>query len=364
MSKRRRASGDAAPTMSVIVVAYNSLGDLRRTLPALLTEITAADELIVVDNGSADGLADELPRLFPTVRLLIASGNVGFAAGVNLGAEGAGGDLIVLLNPDARVQPGWGLAIRALWPSDRAAWMGLVTMDDGAAINTSGGILHFTGLGWAGQAGQPLSAAPTGVTDVGFLSGACLAIPRDTWIDSGGFPPEFFMYCEDVDLSLRLRLRGGRLAVDPRAVVVHDYDFDKGREKWRLLERNRWSTILRTYPASLLALIAPALIATEVAIWAIAVRGGWATKKALATLDTIRALPRLVGERRAIQAARTISAAQFAAGLTDRLSSAYLGDLARSPGVQGAVGLYWRAVRLVLRVPPLTGGPATDTTRP
>jgi GT2 family glycosyltransferase len=257
---------------------------------------------------------------------------------------------MVLLNPDARVQAGWGQAIRALWGGEWAAWMGLVTMDGGAAINTSGGVLHFTGLGWAGQAGEPVTAAPSTVADVGFLSGACLAIPRRTWDVAGGFPAEFFMYCEDVDLSLRLRLRGGRLAVDPRAVVVHDYDFDKGLDKWRLLERNRWATIVRTYPTSLLALVLPALVATEAAIWFAAARGGWLRMKARATLEVVRAGPRLLRERHAIQATREVDTATFAAGLTDEPSSLYLGALARHPLVRGSLRLYWRVALALLGV--------------
>ena len=352
------------PRLSVIVVAYNSLDHLRETLPPVMGELALADELIVVDNGSADGLADALPRLFPAARLVVAPGNLGFAAGVNLGADAARGDLLVLLNPDATVQAGWGEAIRELWGSDWAAWMGLVTMDGGAAINTSGGVLHFTGLGWAGQAGAPIGRAPVGVMEVGFLSGACLALPRTTWAGVGGFPPEFFMYCEDVDLSLRLRLAGGRIAVNPRAVAVHDYDFHKGAAKWRLLERNRWATIVRTYPSALLALIAPALVAAELAIWLAAIRGGWAGMKARATLDVWRALPRLRRERRAIQATRTIGADAFAAGLTAELSSGYLGDVARDPWVGRLLALYWRAVRALLALPGVSGPPATDTTRP
>jgi len=78
--------------------------------------------------------------------------------------------------------------------------------------------------------------------------------PRRTWQQLGGFADDYFMYHEDVDLSLRLRLAGGRIGVIPDARVDHDYDFDKGPAKWRVLERNRWATLLRTYPAPLLAL--------------------------------------------------------------------------------------------------------------
>ena len=344
----RDPAAGSGPRLSTIIVAHDSVAHLRSTLPALMAELGPDDEVIVVDSGSSDGLSDELARIAPGARLVLAEGNVGFAAGANLGATAARGELVVLLNPDARVLPGWAAAMRAPYGGPWAGWMALVTMAGGSEINTSGGVLHFTGLGWAGQVGESLDAAPRAPTEVGFLSGACLAVPRSTWSAVGGLPEQFFMYCEDVDLSLRLRLRGGRLAVIPAAVAVHDYDFDKGEVKWRLLERNRWATILRTYPGSVLALLAPGLLATEVAIWLVAVRGGWARMKALATLDLIRAAPRLWRERRAIQTPRAIDAAAFAAAMTDELSSEYLGPLARNRAVRIAVRGYWALVRAVL----------------
>ena len=76
-------------------------------------------------------------------------------------------------------------------------------------------------------------------------------------IEVGGFPEEFFLYHEDVDLSLRVRLAGGRLGVAAGARVDHDYEFEKGPEKWRCLERNRWATLIRTYPAALLFVLMP-----------------------------------------------------------------------------------------------------------
>ena len=346
------AAGMSDPLLSTIVVAHDSLQDLRTTLPALHAQLNVGDEVIVVDSGSSDGLASELERITPSARLIPAGGNVGFAAGANLGAGAAQGDLIVLLNPDAVVQPGWADAMRAPWGGPWAGWMALVTMNEATAINTSAGVLHFTGFAWAGQVGDPVSAAPPSPAEVGFLSGACLALPRAAWQDVGGFPAEFFMYCEDVDLSLKLRLRGGRLAVVPDAKVVHDYEFLKDLRKWRLLERNRWATVLRTYPASLLVLVFPALIATDIVVWATAVRGGWARMKALATLDIIRWLPRLARERRVIQAVRVVDAATFASAFTDELSSPYFGALGRNHVVRKLLALYWALVRFLLLAAP------------
>ncbi len=339
----------ARVSLSTIVVAHDSLSELRRSLPPLVAQLAEGDELIVVDNASREGLAGELGRLAPAARLIELARNVGFAAGANRGVQEAGGELVVLLNPDCVVQPGWAEAIRCPWDGEWTAWMGLVLLEGGEQINTSGGVLHFTGFGWAGQVGEPMTAAPRIPTEVGFLSGACLAIPRAVWEVAGGFPEHFFMYCEDVDLSLRLRLTGATLAVVPDARVQHTYEFAKGDLKWRLLERNRWCTIVRTYPGTLLAAVLPALLVTELAVWVVAVRGGWARMKALAMLDLARALPRLLRERRAVQARRTISARAFASHLSAELSSPYFGGVGDQPLIRAALRTYWRVVRALIR---------------
>jgi GT2 family glycosyltransferase len=334
--------------LAVVIVAHNSLAELRRSLPVVCAELEPEDELIIVDNGSSDGVADELGRLAPTARVVAMGRNAGFAAGANAGAGVARAGLLVFLNPDAMVDRGWGEAIRRPWGAAAAAWMGLVLLEDGEHINTSGGVLHFTGFGWAGQVGQPVSAAPATAQEAAFLSGACLAIPRGLWQSLGGFPEHFFMYCEDVNLSLRLRLLGGRLLVAPDARVDHAYEFAKGELKWRLLERNRWATVLRTYPAPLLALVMPALLATELAVWAVALQGGWGRAKARATVDLLRALPSLLQERRTIQATARIPASAFASSLTATLDSPYFGRAGRQPAVRLACRFYWRCVVSVL----------------
>jgi N-acetylglucosaminyl-diphospho-decaprenol L-rhamnosyltransferase len=336
--------------LSAVVVTFNSAEAIARSLPALLAQLSPADEVIVVDNASTDGTADTVAALVPIATVIRNDANTGFAAAANRGAEAATGDLILFLNPDAIVQPGFREAISSPLSNGRewAAWQGLVTMDGGAHVNTNGGVIHFTGVSWAGRAGQAVPTSP-GPAEVAFASGACLAVPRERWREQGGFSPEFFMYCEDADLSLRLRLGGGRIGCEPGARVDHDYEFAKGAAKWRMLERNRWAVVLRTYPAALLLLVAPALAATELALWAVALSGGWGRQKLLATADVIRSLPRLMRERRAIQARRSAGASEFAAFLTPELSSAYLGPLARSKVLSAALRGYWQAVRLLLR---------------
>jgi GT2 family glycosyltransferase len=340
------------PTLSLLIVAWNSREELARTLPALLPELGEGDELIVVDNDSADGTAAVVRELAPAAVVVETGANLGFAAGCNAGAERASGELLVILNPDAAPLPGFGAAIRRPWLEGRgwSAWQALIADSGATEINSAGNPIHFTGIVWAGGHGRPIAAAPA-AGEVTVLSGACLAIPLATWRQVGGFPEHFFLYHEDVDLSLRLRLRGGTLGIEPAAVVDHDYEFGAREHKWRWLERNRLAFLVRAYPTALLALLAPALLATELALIAVSITGGWARQKLAANLEFLRWLPRLLRERRQIQNTRTVTPAEFASWLTPDLDSPFISPLARSLSARLLLRSYWHLVRLLLGRP-------------
>jgi GT2 family glycosyltransferase len=339
------------PSVSVLIVAWNSSQELRRTLPPLLAELRDGDELIVVDNASPDDSAEVVTELAPAAKIVTMGRNDGFAGGVNVGARAATGDLLVILNPDAMPLPGWGEAIRRPWLDGRgwSAWQALVAGADGTTINSARNPVHFTGIVWSGMHDEPIEAAP-GPSEVVSISGACLAVPLEVWRRIGGFAPKFFMYHEDVDLALRLRLAGETPGIEPAAVVAHDYEFTASAgNKWRWMERNRLATLIRLYPGSLLLLLAPALLATEAALLVASVAGGWGGQKLRANAEVLIWLPRLLGERRAIRRERRISAADFAAALTPDLDSPFIPEVARSLPARLALRTYWRVVRALLR---------------
>jgi GT2 family glycosyltransferase len=362
----------------VVIVTHDHRAAVSRGLPELIAQLGPDDELIVVDNASSDGTPEAVRELAPEANAIEAGSNLGFAAGSNRGAREASTPLLVFLNPDAIPLAGFREAISSPLADGRgwAAWQGLVTAEGGNVVNTRGGVVHFTGISWAGGAGEPLEAdapaapGPAGGSrngdgeggssaslDPGFVSGACLAIPRAEFERLGGFAEDYFLYHEDVDLSLRVRLEGGELGVASGARVDHHYAFDKGPVKWRRLERNRWATIIRTYPTTLLVLVLPALVLTELALIPISIAGGWFGSKLGAWFDLARSAIRLAGQRRRIQATRTVRAGEFAAALTADLDSPYLGAAAESGPLRASLRAYWSLVALLLGGGrPATGG--------
>src|SRR5437588_1084343 len=189
-------SAQGRPTLSVLVVTYNEREMVERSLPPLVAQLGDGDELIVADNHSGDGTVEAVRRLAPDATLIEMPANDGIMAACNAAASRAGGDLLLKLDADTVASPGFCDSIRrpAIESRGWAAWMGLVTMDDGRLINSSRGVVHFTGISWAGQVTEPVEQAPPHPEEVGFVSGACMVVTRAAWEEHPGFPPEYFLY--------------------------------------------------------------------------------------------------------------------------------------------------------------------------
>jgi N-acetylglucosaminyl-diphospho-decaprenol L-rhamnosyltransferase len=340
--------------LAIVIVTHNSAAHVGETLAAVDRQMRDDDELIVVDNASSDDTCSVARDATSRVRVLEQRDNLGFAGGCNAGVAAASAPLLLLLNPDAEPAPGCLDTLRRAageWPQ-WGAWQPLVTMDGGSAINTSGGVTHFLGLGWAGRCGDPVETAPDRPAEVHFASGAALCVRREAWERVGAFDERYFMYCEDLDLGLRLWLGGYGVGIVPAARVRHDYAFAKGGRKWFLLERNRWWTVLSDYPTTLLLLVLPALLATEVALLGVAARGGWLGAKLRAQAAVVRELSQILARRRSVQAGAAVGAASIAMRLSSELDNPYLGGLARFRPVVVAQEAYWRLVVALLRATP------------
>jgi N-acetylglucosaminyl-diphospho-decaprenol L-rhamnosyltransferase len=338
----------ASDALAVVVVTHQSAGLISGLAAAVLPQLHKGDELVIVDNASTDGTSDLARSLDDRLTVIETGRNLGFAGGCHAGARSTHAPLLLFLNPDCQPQPDCLAELRrasARHP-DWGVWQAAVLLDD-ERINSSGGVVHYLGIGWAGDCGRPLSALPSEDREVAFPSGAAMVVRRDAWEALAGLDQEYFMYAEDLDLGLRMWLAGYRVGLVPSARVNHGYEFDKGHSKWFWLERNRWRTVVSVYPAALLVLLAPALLAAEVGLLAVAARQGWLGAKLGAQAAAIGGLPRTLARRRAVQRRRRIGTREFAVHLTASLDSPYL-SAAGGAWLGAPQAFYWRLVRRVL----------------
>lgn len=340
----------------MVIVTHDSSAELPRLLDALAGQMLQQDELVIVDNASTDGTPDAA-RKHPAVSDVIQTAtNLGFAGGCQVGVKATVAPLLLFLNPDVLPHHDCLGRLRAgaTEHPEWAAWQAAVLLD-AQRINSSGGVIHYLGIGWAGSCERPIEELPARDLEIPFASGAALVVRREVWVELGGMDAGYFMYGEDLDFGLRLWLAGYRVGLLSAARVTHGYEFEKGAYKWFWLERNRYRTVLSVYPGVLLALLLPALIASELGLLVVAARQGWLVPKLRAQAVGIADLPHTLVRRRRVQRTRSVSVAEFADRLTASLDSPYItvrGVLARA--LQAA---YWRAVRTTVTL--LSRPPAT-----
>jgi O-antigen biosynthesis protein len=235
------------PDVTVVMVTYNRW-DLSRQALTLLAELTEPRyEVVIVDNASVDGTADELESI-GGARILRNPSNLGFGPANNQGAAMARGRHLLLLNSDAWVRPGWleplveiadadagvaAVASKLLYPDGRLQEAGSILWRDARVRNY-------------GDGDVPNRPEYLFRRTVDYASAACLLVRRSAFVEVGGFDPRFApMYCEDVDLCLALAKHHGRVVYQPRSVVEHVRGASgSGGVKAARIERNR--RLLRT----------------------------------------------------------------------------------------------------------------------
>ncbi len=213
----------------MVVLSWHGRRDTVRCVESIRTGSPGVDAL-VVDNGSHDGVLDEVAARWPGVATLQTGDNLGFAGGMNRGVAWAarhGYEVVTVLNNDTVVDPGALDRLAALAGPGVAVGPRIVRLVDGpdgdAPLWFAGGVLDALDglprhLAEPEARGRLAAARPFG-TDL--LTGCCVCATTATWRRAGLFDARFFLDFEDSDWSLRARGRGVHLLVDPGAVVRH-----------------------------------------------------------------------------------------------------------------------------------------------
>lgn len=207
----------------IVVLNFGSSDLVERNLSRTSAE-NPDSPVVLVDNYSS---AEELQRATALAEregwtLLSSSVNGGFGAGINLGvnaAIAAGAEEVLILNPDAYID---GPSVAALSSAVAGRHLALASpriVDSQDKVWFAGADVYLTDGATRGKAKRELFA---GQDRWEWLSGACMLIPRQTWLASGGFDERYFLYWEDVDFSRRVVQAGGQLMVVSAALAVHD----------------------------------------------------------------------------------------------------------------------------------------------
>jgi GT2 family glycosyltransferase len=221
-----------------VVITYNA----SRLTMLLLDDLVGGlvdipgSVVTVFDNASTDDTVEQIRSHRSDVELIVSPSNLGFGRAVNAATKGVEARWILLINPDARIDPG---SIRRLVDVARERpGHGLYggrfvdderqTAEDSVAlVPTLTHLLAFaTGFGAIARrlhlrSASARAAAASDVTEVVALPGTFLLVETDLWRELGGFDPRFFMYSEDVDLSLRVGRSGRRPLYVPQASIRH-----------------------------------------------------------------------------------------------------------------------------------------------
>lgn len=224
---------------SILIVAADSGATLRECVVRALAS-TVPVELIVIDNGSKDGVPQALARAFEgdeRVRVLYNHANLGFGPAVNVAARVAHGDALLVLNPDCLLQAdSVAHLLEALHAHPGAGVVGAVVCDaeglPDPASRRRDPLLARSLNQMTGRARREAEDArfegvnvsgpiPDAVIEAESVSGALMLLPRSVFDRLQGFDEKYFLHCEDLDLCRRARDAGYEVLLAGNVRVHH-----------------------------------------------------------------------------------------------------------------------------------------------
>lgn len=299
---------------SIIIPNWNGLHHLDVCLQALRRQRFEQYEVILVDNNSSDGSQKFVAENFSEVRVVELTENRGFTGACNAGYAAAQGDIILLLNNDTEVDPGWLSAIMDAFQRHPEAGIiasKILLFDRRDHFHTAGDFYRIDGIPgnrgvWQKDLGQ--------YDQEEFIFGACggAAAYRRSLIDEIGFLDEsFYFSCEDVDISWRSQLAGWKVLYVPTAIVYHKLKASGGNATASYYDgRNFLYLIWKNYPGSLMKKHGLTLLRGQLSITISALRSwrGTASRARIrGQLAGLFGIFRCLSERRKVQRNRRIS---------------------------------------------------------
>lgn len=207
------------PFVSVIIVNYNAGSYVLTCVSSLLQQREVRLELIVIDNASSDNSLELLKSGLPeTVQLILSEVNLGFGRANNLAIASSHGDYLLVLNPDTQIEDVY--VIKKL--VDRLNSNQRVGLLAPAVVEPRKNKVVLPRFDYPSskylRKTLKLKSLPG---KIAWVLGACMLLKREIFQQIGGFDKDFFLYGEDVDLCLRVRLAGYEIDYASDVSILH-----------------------------------------------------------------------------------------------------------------------------------------------
>ena len=220
------------PLVSIIIPVYNQFEYTVYCVRSIVSNTEGIGfEVIIADDCSTD-MTRQILEYLPGIRLVRTERNQGFIRNCNNAAKVAEGRYLVFLNNDTLVKEGWLSALVDTMEDDPSVGLaGSKLIYPDGHLQEAGCIVWGDGTIWNyGRGMNPRLPEYNYLKDTDYVSGASFIIRRDLWERLGGFD-EYYLpaYCEDTDLSFRVRKEGLRTVYQPRSEVVHFEGVSNGK---------------------------------------------------------------------------------------------------------------------------------------
>ena len=328
-----------SPLISILLVSWNSAKHIPHCLENLVKQSFKDFEIIVIDNGSTDNGVANLEEKYPTLNLSVKKleTNQGFAVANNIGAALARGKWLALLNADAFPEPNWlEELVKAADHHPEFNFFAsrqIKANSNPELLDGIGDVYHISGLAWRQGYNQPAYGAGLLSREVFSACGAAALYLREKFLEAGGFDADYFSYFEDVELSFRLRLMGGRCLYVPTAVVYHLGSASTGVSSDFAVyhgHRNLVWTYFKDMPLALFWFYLPLHVAVNIYLsLAFLIRD----KRSIllkSKIDALWGLPAILSKRKHVQQLRSVSTAEIYRILNRELFAPHRASRART----------------------------------
>jgi len=317
--------------------------------------------IYIVDNASTPESFKYLKDNYPEAAILVRDdGN--YAAANNLGFKEAikdGCEYLVTVNMDTEMEPSWLSELVLALENNPAAGIAqskillfpkTETEKIQPKINSLGNVIHFLGFGFTSGYGELDHEIPGYPEIKGYASGCSFIIRREVLDKIGGYNEEYYMYHDDLELSLKVKLAGYQVILAPRSIIYHKYEFKRSTKMIYYMERNRYLTLMTFYPAWLLILIGLPGVIMDIGMLFFSIVRGWFKEelKIYAYFFHFKNYDKILAERKKIEAFKIKSFPKLAKNFSGKIEFAEIANPILKYLVNPLLNLYWQIVRRII----------------